>query len=1116
MEYYLKQLKFCKKSNKFNKQLVIEILVGVFSVLERWGMERIRIKWNLHEINGCSEYFLDANERWDERVKNIYYMMMACKGNKKCNLSKADDVINIAIYSENRVQKELCSEDISQYVNIDSDSEFIYIEWGLDKKAYCNIYVDMFEAMDKIVSWLKSSKNKDQNIEILPKRQIELREKTNSTFKGYMPETLHNRFFQNARKFEESIAIIEVNDDGEIKLSYKEVKENALKLAMHLQKVGVKKGDLVSLTLPRGYRQIISILGILAVGAAYVPVGINQPKSRYQQIIEMAKIKYILTDSTYLKGVQNISNIQVISYEEAIKEKELDEVVEVYPDMTAYVIFTSGTQGEPKGVEVSHASAENTIRDINDKFNITHKDCFFAISAIDFDLSVYDIFGSLSVGATLITLTEKNAKEPELWREYIDKYNVTIWNSSPALFEMYLIAGEHKKWIRTMRLVMLSGDWVSMKLFERLKERDKKCQFVALGGATEAAIWSIYNIVQSEADGNMYAYYGKPLANQKFYIVDKYGRNCPDYVPGEIVIGGRGIAKGYVGKKGLTADSFYAVNGEKRYRTGDIGRYIKDGNIEFLGRKDTQIKLNGFRIELDEIENAIEKCKGVKKSKAFVINHKTLKYIGAAVIPEWPAEIIWNEDQIQESICINEENNTYNDQTALTEKILVSVLGLYHMELPIKKEDLLSIFDIEYHEVVDYWLKWLMGRKVVKSEESMLKKGIRYCEVDINDKVIGNFDVDFYREILTGNKSKNILLENIQYSPEYISLNEIGIEDGIKKIFSILKERRSEERSKICIYGSGIGVLIKELLKLLPEQWKIDIIENSISLLNIAKQNLEEFRERCEFMLLDSNMLPFKYVSQYDFIVILNTLHTHKDLCREMIKIKTLVKENGLLLNLELNELPPLALINAAILEQGYKEYVLPFRPRNNDPILNVSEWKRLYEQCGFSCIKQLDISKSLFKLTIAQECDANREYKETNVLENISSYIPQYMIPKKLIYTYSFPLSVNGKVDINTLQGCFDEEQETCQEYETEMEKDVAEIWKEILDIQNIKRTDNFFRIGGDSLLATHFITIVEKEMGIPLKLRELFDNPTLENIGVFLEEKQKVNELEIEIGEI
>jgi len=430
---------------------------------------------------------------------------------------------------------------------------------------------------------------------------------------GYVPfeksdRLLHELFFEQAQQQPDQIALI----TSEKSLTYAELAHQSRQLSRKLQQLGVRPNQLVAVSMPKGWQQVISVLGILSSGAAYIPIDPALPKDRRWQLIADTAAEIVLTtDSSLLDWPTGLIQICVSEQPNAdVTEAETTPIPERIQSSTdlAYVIYTSGSTGMPKGVMIDHQSVVNTLLDINQRFGVNQRDRVFALSSLSFDLSVYDIFGTLSAGATLVTPTAEQAKNPTHWRQLITAHQVTIWNSVPALMQLFTTelatSGQTHD---ALRLVMLSGDWIPLTLPEQIQQHAPAAQIVSLGGATEASIWSIAYPIDSVDSSWRSIPYGKPLTNQEWYVLDDNLNPCPCWVPGQLYIGGVGLAKGYWNQPELTSKRF--IEHEQRgrlYKTGDLGRYHANGTLEFLGREDFQIKVNGYRIELGEIESALQ------------------------------------------------------------------------------------------------------------------------------------------------------------------------------------------------------------------------------------------------------------------------------------------------------------------------------------------------------------------------------------------------------------------------------------------------------------------------------------------------------------------------------
>ncbi|GMQ58849.1 non-ribosomal peptide synthetase [Vallitalea sediminicola] len=471
---------------------------------------------------------------------------------------------------------------------------------------------------------------------LIPQKQIKIRDEINKKNALQLESNLHTSFFKYASMSPDRIGVIDTNTGKQY--SYGELVDDTLKVANYLRKQGVKEKMAVGMTMERGVDQIIAIMAIVSIGGHYVPVAADQPIVRQNIMYKKANVKYLLINNKLEENLYLDSSIKILNIEEGKKEDRLSlsQINEIGSDNLAYIIFTSGSTGEPKGIEITHFNALNTITDIINRYDIEENDKILSVSSAAFDLSVFDIFGLLSVGGIVVLIKEESYRDAEEWVNLINKYNITLWNSVPALLDMLLVMAESKHInMPTLRLALLSGDWIGLHLPKKLKEIAANSSMVGLGGATEASIWSNhYELTLPILDEWKSIPYGKPLTNQKFRVVDKQGRDCPDYVPGELWIGGDGVARGYVNEEQLTKSSFVMYDDERWYKTGDLGRYLSDGNIEFLGREDFQVKIRGHRIELTEIEIAINKFHNIKDSVVIPINNLKGKYLVSFLVLE--------------------------------------------------------------------------------------------------------------------------------------------------------------------------------------------------------------------------------------------------------------------------------------------------------------------------------------------------------------------------------------------------------------------------------------------------------------------------------------------------
>ena len=317
-------------------------------------------------------------------------------------------------------------------------------------------------------------------------------------------------------------------------------------------------------------------------------------------------------------------------------------------DLAKNFQLTSGSTGNPKGVIISHSAATNTILDINNKFKINSDDRILNISNLSFDLSVYDIFGTFFAGAELVQVNEEQAKDPAHWYDLLKHENISVFNGVPGQMKMLtmFLKGKEKPILDAVRLILLSGDWIPVDLPKEISKYFPNAEIVSLGGATEAAIWSIYYPINIKQNYIRSIPYGKPLANQRFYILNEKGEETLDWISGDIYIAGKGLAIGYLGDPELTEKKFIYSRQlkERLYKTGDIGRYMPDGTIEFQGRSDFQVKIRGHRVELGEIEMAIVEILHPKDLKVITVNNNDVISICMFAVLENESDALSKEE----------------------------------------------------------------------------------------------------------------------------------------------------------------------------------------------------------------------------------------------------------------------------------------------------------------------------------------------------------------------------------------------------------------------------------------------------------------------------------------
>jgi amino acid adenylation domain-containing protein len=444
------------------------------------------------------------------------------------------------------------------------------------------------------------------------------------------PACLHQLFAAQAARTPEAPAVLWRGGSW----SYRELDRRAAALARRLAGRGIGLGDRVAILLEPAPERVAAVLAVLRTGAAYVPLDPTYPRGRLDFMVEDSGASLLLV----AEGWEGSFGVPALEVTEEDSEGPSPAVAD--PEAPAYVIYTSGSTGRPKGVVIRHEAAANTVLDVNQRFGVGPGDRLLAVSSLGFDLSVYDLFGPLAAGGAVVLPEPAAAPNPVSWAESMARHGVTIWDSAPPLMDLLLSSGAALP--PTLRLALLSGDWIPLGLPGQIRRQVPEAEIVSLGGATEASIWSIlFPIPVGEvAPGWASIPYGRPMANQSFHVLDAAGEVAPVGVVGELHIGGLGVADGYHDRPALTAerfvpDPFAGRPGARLYRTGDLGRRFADGVIELLGRLDHQVKVRGFRIELGEVEAALLGQPQVREAVALVVTTSGGdRRLAACVVPE--------------------------------------------------------------------------------------------------------------------------------------------------------------------------------------------------------------------------------------------------------------------------------------------------------------------------------------------------------------------------------------------------------------------------------------------------------------------------------------------------
>ncbi len=441
-------------------------------------------------------------------------------------------------------------------------------------------------------------------------------------------KTIYELFEEQVKNTPNNIAII----CEENKLTYRELNDKANKLARVLRECGVKANSVVGIMLERSLDMIVGIIGILKAGGAYLPIELEYPKDRIEYMIQDSKVDILLTRHKLLKKITYSGKVLDIDDEKINSQSEENlKKVNTSQDL-AYIIYTSGSTGKPKGVMIEHKSVTTMLQWRRKEYKLNSVDSVLQLFSYAFDGFVTSFYTPIISGAKVVILSDIEAKDVFVIKDKILTHNITHFITVPSmcLAIMDSLTTEEAK---SLRIITLAGENLTSKVVEKCKSVNKEIEIVNEYGPTEN---SVVTTIMRNVDANKKITIGKPRDNTRIFIVDKNNKVQPIGVAGELCISGDGIARGYLNKPDLTREKFILNPFDpniRMYKTGDLARWLSDGNIEFLGRIDHQVKIRGFRIELGEIESQLLKNKKVRETVVISREDKNNnKYICAYIV----------------------------------------------------------------------------------------------------------------------------------------------------------------------------------------------------------------------------------------------------------------------------------------------------------------------------------------------------------------------------------------------------------------------------------------------------------------------------------------------------
>ncbi len=453
-------------------------------------------------------------------------------------------------------------------------------------------------------------------------------------FKFDNPTVIIKEFERCAEKFADNIAIT----NEEEKITYKELNYKANIIANTLFDAGVKSGDIVGIILDKSVNMIASILGILKIRAAYLPISPEFPDDRINYMLEDANCKTIISDNKFegrlkkddlyqLINVNSISNLKNVQIRYTITDYSSEDII--------YLIYTSGTTGKPKGAMITNKNLYSLLKNQKSKFSFSEKDVWSFFHSFCFDFSVWEIFGPLLYGGKIVIINKNKAQDSDEFWNILNEEKVSILNQTPASFYNLADVDETKESkLNSLRYIIFGGEALHPAHLKIWHEKYPDVKLINMYGITETTIHVTYKEITDYEIKKDISNIGKPIPSLEVYILDQNLNILPIGVPGEICVAGLGVCKGYINNEELTKQKFINRFGKTIYRSGDLGRVLENGEIEYLGRIDKQVKIRGYRIEIGEIETALLNHKNIKSATVVAKEINGIKNLFAYVVTD--------------------------------------------------------------------------------------------------------------------------------------------------------------------------------------------------------------------------------------------------------------------------------------------------------------------------------------------------------------------------------------------------------------------------------------------------------------------------------------------------
>lgn len=1001
-------------------------------------------------------------------------------------------------------------------------------------RIICNYNTDLFDAAT-IQRWLGHFRNLLEAIIADPAQSLDwltflddgerkkLLADWNETRTDYPRNaSIHELFEEQTVRTPSAVAVV----FGKTQLSYDELNRRANRLARRLQKLGVDRDVPVGICLDRSLEMVTALLGVLKAGGAYVPLDPAYPAERLGMMIHDAGTSVLLTQTRLKNCCRNgTEKVLCLDADECADEDDTNLAVQGHADDLAYVMYTSGSTGTPKGVAITHRSVVRLVKE-TDYASFSAEEIFLQLAPISFDASTFEIWGALLNGAKLVVMPPAPPSLEEIGSAIREHGVTTLWLTS-GLFNA--MVDERLPDLRPLRQLLAGGDVLSVPHVRKALGELTGTRLINGYGPTESTTFACCHTIapDSPLDGSIPI--GRPIANTTAYILDAQLQPAPIGVTGELFIGGDGLARGYWRSPELTserfiADPFGSEPNARLYQTGDLARWRGDGTIEFLGRVDSQVKLRGFRIELGEIENALKRQSDVLDAAVAVREDapgekRLVGYIvrqPAAAIELWPSSSCSGGDPFYDDVLYNAMASDKSRQDLYERAFAKLARDKVVVDIGTGRDALLARLAVEAGARKVYAIE-LLERPAQQAKALVESLGLtnkivvihgRSQEVELPEKA----DLCVSENVghIGGAEGCDVLLHDARrflqpdgvFVPHRCQTHVAAIQlpdDFLREpAFAAVGANHGEQswRSagykydlRLCVTGAS-----REMLRSTAGVFEdVDFTQSPVGRYERDLRLQITRTSRIDGFLLWLNL----ETAPGETLETLGRTDTWLPVYLPVFFPGVDVGEGDEIV----------ATVRGKLAKNGLnRDYRIEGHIRRVDGVevpFSFDSWhyKRVYKSAPFY--------ERLFRddaIPVTREIESS---SQTAHLAELKNHLPEYMVPSAIVTLPALPRTSNGKLDRAALPAPNPTAAKPADSFiapKTELEEKVAAIWAGVLGLERVGTMDNFFDLGGHSLLGLRLVNQLREALGEPMALAVVFEAPTPGAMSALLEKNYPV----------